>query len=244
MAVETNCIIVSFPATTTFTKQFNLPPSPPEHAQRPGHGLCRQWVQLQGQQRPRSQRPCRHSSADLAAAGRLFRTGKDGAAQCPTWNPAAPGAVGRGGTSLPRGAGNHLRVRPLSPGARPRSDVDHAEVGKRNWGCFCISMTFDLIMFCFCFFPMTAANGGGEKANTLSTVQRKPPPLLPTPPGPPLVDIAGGSLTDNCPPARPPLLPSPGQTSTSIEDLLLMIPFQGHRWAVANHITVVTEGHI
>lgn len=152
MAVETNCIIVSFPATTTFTKQFNLPPSPPEHAQRPGHGLRRQWVQLQGQQRPRSQRPCRHSSADLAAAGRLFRTGKDGAAQCPTWNPAAPGAVGRGGTSLPRGAGNHLRVRPLSPGARPRSDVDHAEVGKRNWGCFCISMTFDLIRFWFCFF--------------------------------------------------------------------------------------------
>ncbi|XP_024911749.1 nuclear receptor coactivator 5 isoform X1 [Cynoglossus semilaevis] len=68
-----------------------------------------------------------------------------------------------------------------------------------------------------------AANGGGEKANTLSTVQRKPPPLLPTPPGPPLVDIAGGSLTDNCPPARPPLLPSPGSYPKSKPPSLLSL---------------------
>lgn len=41
----------------------------------------------------------------------------------------------------------------------------------------------------------------------------KPPPLLPTPPGPPQSqsgDREDGPMMDLPPPTRPPLLPSPG----------------------------------
>lgn len=45
----------------------------------------------------------------------------------------------------------------------------------------------------------------------------KPPPLLPTPPGPPQPQSAGGGgpMVDHSPPSPAPLLPSPGGTADS-----------------------------
>ncbi|KAG7522799.1 hypothetical protein JOB18_030868 [Solea senegalensis] len=56
-----------------------------------------------------------------------------------------------------------------------------------------------------------ASNTEGERGSLLLTSgQGKPPPLLPTPPGPPLCDLEEGPLMDHNLPTRPPLLPSPG----------------------------------
>ncbi|XP_076589594.1 uncharacterized protein LOC143322345 [Chaetodon auriga] len=56
-----------------------------------------------------------------------------------------------------------------------------------------------------------ASNTEGERGNMLPPGLGKPPPLLPTPPGPPQLQSpvgAGGPMMDHPPPA--PLLPSPG----------------------------------
>ncbi|XP_053282165.1 nuclear receptor coactivator 5 [Pleuronectes platessa] len=55
-----------------------------------------------------------------------------------------------------------------------------------------------------------ASNNEGEKGSMLPPGLGKPPPLLPTPPGPPQPQPGDGPMMDHSPPPRPPLLPSPG----------------------------------
>ncbi|KAM7413900.1 hypothetical protein PAMA_018957 [Pampus argenteus] len=58
-----------------------------------------------------------------------------------------------------------------------------------------------------------ASNPEGEKGNMLPPGLGKPPPLLPTPPGPPQPQSAtgsGGPMSNHSPPPPVPLLPSPG----------------------------------
>ncbi|KAM8750671.1 uncharacterized protein AB9X84_012475 [Acanthopagrus schlegelii] len=58
-----------------------------------------------------------------------------------------------------------------------------------------------------------ASNTEGERGNMLPPGLGKPPPLLPTPPGPPQSqsgDREDGPMMDLPQPTRPPLLPSPG----------------------------------
>ncbi|XP_035497484.2 nuclear receptor coactivator 5 isoform X1 [Scophthalmus maximus] len=59
---------------------------------------------------------------------------------------------------------------------------------------------------------MQASNTDGERGSMLPPGLGKPPPLLPTPPGPPQPQSGGGdgSMVDHCPPPRAALLPSPG----------------------------------
>ncbi|XP_042352740.1 nuclear receptor coactivator 5 [Plectropomus leopardus] len=54
-----------------------------------------------------------------------------------------------------------------------------------------------------------ATNTEGERDNMLPPGLGKPPPLLPTPPGPPQLQSAGGPMMEPHPPPTP-LLPSPG----------------------------------
>ncbi len=62
------------------------------------------------------------------------------------------------------------------------------------------------------FFSLSpASNTEGERGNMLPPGLGKPPPLLPTPPGPPQPQSgAGGPMMDHAPPPPSPLLPSPG----------------------------------
>nr|XP_046250772.1 nuclear receptor coactivator 5 isoform X2 [Scatophagus argus] len=58
-----------------------------------------------------------------------------------------------------------------------------------------------------------ASTAEGERGNMLPPGLGKPPPLLPTPPGPPQTQSAagaGGAVMDHSTPPRAPLLPSPG----------------------------------
>ncbi|XP_040895092.1 nuclear receptor coactivator 5 [Toxotes jaculatrix] len=57
-----------------------------------------------------------------------------------------------------------------------------------------------------------ASNTEGERGNMLPPGLGKPPPLLPTPPGPPQPQSAAGAgpMVDHSPPPPVPLLPSPG----------------------------------
>ncbi|KAF3689138.1 Nuclear receptor coactivator 5 [Channa argus] len=57
-----------------------------------------------------------------------------------------------------------------------------------------------------------ASSTEGERGNMLPPGLGKPPPLLPTPPGPPQLQSAagGGPMVDHSPPTPAPLLPSPG----------------------------------
>ncbi|GAA6229783.1 nuclear receptor coactivator 5 isoform X1 [Lates japonicus] len=57
-----------------------------------------------------------------------------------------------------------------------------------------------------------ASNIEGERGNMLPPGLGKPPPLLPTPPGPPQPQsaVGGGPMVDHSPPSPAPLLPSPG----------------------------------
>ncbi|XP_026222196.1 nuclear receptor coactivator 5 isoform X1 [Anabas testudineus] len=57
-----------------------------------------------------------------------------------------------------------------------------------------------------------ASNAEEERGNILPQGLGKPPPLLPTPPGPPQLQSAagGGPMVDHSPPTPAPLLPSPG----------------------------------
>ncbi|KAM9854740.1 uncharacterized protein ACBR49_003271 [Aulostomus maculatus] len=59
---------------------------------------------------------------------------------------------------------------------------------------------------------LEASNTEGESGSSLPPGLGKPPPLLPTPPGPPQTQSAGagGPLVEHSPPVPAPLLPSPG----------------------------------
>ncbi len=64
-----------------------------------------------------------------------------------------------------------------------------------------------------------ATNTEGERDNMLPPGLGKPPPLLPTPPGPPQTQSAagaGGSMSDHQPTTSGALLPSPGVTYKTI----------------------------
>lgn len=57
-----------------------------------------------------------------------------------------------------------------------------------------------------------ASSSEGERGNMLPPGLGKPPPLLPTPPGPPQpsATVSGGSMLDHSPSPPAPLLPLPG----------------------------------
>lgn len=67
---------------------------------------------------------------------------------------------------------------------------------------------------CLRLFEAVALDAEEDKGEMLPPGLGKPPPLLPTPPGPaPLqsTSLAGGSLMDHSPPIPAPLLPTPGR---------------------------------
>ncbi|XP_041853067.1 nuclear receptor coactivator 5 isoform X2 [Melanotaenia boesemani] len=71
-----------------------------------------------------------------------------------------------------------------------------------------------------------ASNPEGDRPNMLPPGLGKPPPLLPTPPGPPQPlsgSLAGGSVDDLSAPAPVPLLPSPGSFSKTKPPPLLSL---------------------
>lgn len=79
--------------------------------------------------------------------------------------------------------------------------------------CFSFALSLGHISLFHLRFISSASNSEGEKGIMLPPGLGKPPPLLPTPSGPPQpqpASLTGGPMGDHASPSPVPLLPSPG----------------------------------
>lgn len=79
--------------------------------------------------------------------------------------------------------------------------------------CFSFALSLGRISLFHQRFISSASNSEGEKGIMLPPGLGKPPPLLPTPSGPPQpqpASLTGGPMGDHASPSPVPLLPSPG----------------------------------
>lgn len=99
------------------------------------------------------------------------------------------------------------------------SRQEHLQGGNNLQSCRCFFFLYLLGLGCmpflsfFLFSFFLACNIEGERGNMIPPGLGKPPPLLPTPPGPPSHPSAtgpGGSMIEQPPLLPTPLLPSPG----------------------------------
>uniref|UniRef100_A0A3B3UCF5 Anticodon-binding domain-containing protein n=1 Tax=Poecilia latipinna TaxID=48699 RepID=A0A3B3UCF5_9TELE len=78
-----------------------------------------------------------------------------------------------------------------------------------------------------------------DKGNMIPPGLGKPPPLLPTPPGPPPQSASVGSLGDHSPPVSVGLLPTPGQDCKQLHPILLNLQAVTNGHGLVSKYTVV-----
>lgn len=94
-----------------------------------------------------------------------------------------------------------------------RSRQDHVQGETITQRCFSFALSLGRISLFHLRFISSASNSEGEKGIMLPPGLGKPPPLLPTPSGPPQpqpASLTGGPMGDHASPSPVPLLPSPG----------------------------------
>lgn len=105
-----------------------------------------------------------------------------------------------------------------------------------DWGSYSLNKWLQFAVFSF---SALALGDEDDKGNMIPPGLGKPPPLLPTPPGPPPQSASIGSLGDHSPPVSVGLLPTPGQDCKQLHPILLNLQAVTNRHGLVSKYTVV-----